>query len=183
MKKAKGILAIISFVAFTSCVTVNIYFPAAEVQRTAKEITQEVRGKPEKEKSNSSSFKFITPAYAQRELTVSNATIRALKESMKKKYPLLKPYLSAGVLGEALSGYLVMKDISSLGLKERAKVKRLFKKENEERSALYKAVADALNIKKEDIKRVEKIFAKEWQNTAPPGTWIEIKPGKWIKKK
>jgi len=54
--------------------------------------------------------------------------------------------------------------------------------ENRDRKALYEAVAQALNIDKSMMPRLRKVFAKEWQRTAPSGTWIEVKPGKWKRK-
>lgn len=185
MRRVSSVILGIALLVFISCVTVNIYFPAAEAQKTAREITEEVRGTPQHEKEGEKprSFHWIGIAYAQPELEVSNATIRVLKDSMKKRYPLLKSYLSSGVLGESLDGYLTVKDVSHLSLRDKATVKRLMKAENKERSMLYKAVAQALSISPKQIPRLRKIFAKEWQRTAPPGTWMEVEPGKWVSKK
>ncbi len=169
-----------------SCVTVNIYFPAAEAQKTAKEIVEEVRGvnvAPGKKGEEPQSFFWVGVAHAgERALEVSNATIRALKASMKERYPKLESYLASGVLGESLDGFLVLRSAQGLGLKERAVVKRLMKAENGDRRSLYEAVAQALGIDESQMSRLRSIFAKEWQKTAPPGTWIEVKPGEWKRK-
>jgi uncharacterized protein YdbL (DUF1318 family) len=167
---------------FLSCVTVNIYFPAAQAQKTAREIVEDVRGvKVEKQESPHSLW--VGVAYAGEEaLEVSNATIRALKESIKKRYSKLEPYLARGVLGEGLDGYLVLKDEEGLTLKEKVLVRRLMKAENDDRKALYQAVAQALGVDDSQLPRLRRIFAREWQRTAPPGTWIEEKPGEWKRK-
>ena len=179
------LLGLAVFVAL-SCVTVNIYFPAAEAQKTAKEIVNEVRGVkvvPEKKDQGPQSFMWVGVAHAgEKALEVSNATIRALKESIKKRYPKLKPYLARGVLGESLDGYLVFRSTDGLSLKEKAVVRRLMKAENDDRKALYQAVAQALGIDPSQIPRLGRIFAKEWERTAPPGTWVEVKPGEWKRK-
>lgn len=179
------LLAVAVFVVL-SCVTVNIYFPAAEAQKTAKEIVDEVRGvkeAPKEREEGSHSFLWVRKAYAgERALEVSNATIRALKDSMKKRYPQLKVYLARGILGESLDGYLVLRREEGLSLKEKARVRRLMKAENDDRRALYQAVAQALGIDPSQIPRLGRVFAKEWERTAPPGTWVEVKPGEWKRK-
>ena len=187
MRRASRFLVLLLAVFFVlSCVTVNIYFPAAQAQKTAREIVNEVRGvkvAPEKKRESPGSFLWVGVAYAgEKALEVSNATIRALKESIRERYPRLEPYLARGVLGESLDGYLVLKDGGALGLRERAEVRRLMKAENGDREALYKAVAQALGVEESQLPRLRGIFAKEWQRTAPPGTWIEVKPGEWKRK-
>ncbi len=175
---------ILVFLALTvlSCVTVNIYFPAAQAQKTAQEITEEVRGVKGEKKEKPQSFRWVEVAYADQALEVSNATIRALKASMKERYPVIKPYLASGVLGESIQGYLVLRSTAGLSLRDRATVNRLMAAQNRDRKALYKAVAQALNITPSQLPRLRGIFAKEWQRTAPQGTWIEEKPGQWVRK-
>ncbi|RLD92862.1 MAG: DUF1318 domain-containing protein [Aquificota bacterium] len=187
MKGSSRLLVLVFAVFFVlSCVTVNIYFPAAEAQRTAREIVNDVRGVkvvPEKEGEKPQSFFWIGVAHAGEEaLEVSNATIRALKASLKERYPKLEPYLASGVLGESLDGFLVLKNAQGLGLKERAVVKRLVEAENGDRKALYEAVAQALDVDESQMPRSREIFSKEWGRTAPPGTWVEVKHGEWKRK-
>ncbi len=173
-----------------SCVTINIYFPAAEVEKAAKEISEEVRGlKEEKAPENSpappeNSSLRLGPgvAYAQQELTVSNASIRQLKARLKARYPKLKPYMTKGIIGEGADGFLVLKDPQALSLRERAQVKRLLEAQNRDRAALYREVMKALGVAPRDLPRIQKIFAKEWQRTAPAGTWVEVSPGRWVRK-
>ncbi len=170
----------------TACVTVNIYFPAAEVQKAAEDIVKEVRGGEKSNdeiKSEPSSFlNFFSVAYAANELTVSNATIRQLKARIKKRFPSLAPFMKIGAVGEGANGLLVIKDLSKLNLKQKAKLKKLVSAENSDRMALYRAVAQSLNIPLSQIGRVQAIFAKEWQKTAPSGTFIEVSPGTWKRK-
>lgn len=186
----------LSFLALIliSCVTINIYFPSAEVEKAAREITEEVRGlkqSPEAQPTQqeetpgdqSSFWEFgVQKAFAQKELSISNATIRQLKERMKARYPKLKPYLIRGIIGESADGLLVLRSQEGLNLKERAEVKRLIEAENRDREALYYEVMKALGVAPKDLPRIRAIFAKEWQRTAPKGTWIEVSPGKWVRK-
>ena len=186
--KKKALLSLLALILI-SCVTINIYFPAAEVEKAAREISEEVRGlKPEEktppEKQNESKIFYfgIAKAYAQQELSVTNASIRQLKARMKARYPRLKPFLQRGIVGEGADGFLVLRDTGPLSLRERASLQRLVQAENRDRRALYLEVMKALGVAPRDLPRIQHIFAREWQRTAPRGTWVEIKPGKWTRK-
>ncbi len=191
-KGGRKITAGIFLFILTACVTINIYFPAAKVQKTAEEIVRDVRGQDaedlqktpdaEQDPGPVSMFSFTSEAWAGGELTVSNATIRTLKSSIKQNYPLLRRWLIEGVLAENFEGYVVVKDESGLNLKERVGMKRTMNEENSNRKALYEAVAHALNIPSSQIKKVGRIFAQQWQRAVPQGTWIEKEPGKWVKR-
>ncbi len=191
MNVSRNLFIIATFtVCITACVTVNIYFPAAEVQKAAEEIARDVRKSAEEKAPDTQSWlniqgllKPVAVANAQESaLTVSNATIRQLKAAMKVRFPKLRPFMERGAIGESFDGMLVIKDASSLNLRERAIVKRLLDAENRDRRSLYKAVASALHVPASEISRLQQIFAKEWQKTAPNGTWIEVSPGKWQRK-
>ncbi len=189
MKRLKRYFLVLVALVVISCVTINIYFPAAEVEKAAREISEEVRGlKPEGAKAPSpesgESFLRLGPkeAFAQQELLVTNPSIRQLKARLKSRYPKLKPYLQKGAVGEALNGFLVLRDLNGLSLRERAELKRLVEAQNRDRAALYREVMKALGVAPRDLARIQEIFAKEWQRTAPSGTWIEVSPGRWVRK-
>jgi hypothetical protein len=164
---------------FAACVTINIYFPAEKVESVAGEIVSEVRGKSsddqerveEKEKSSQLRNRLLAlwcaSARAEDVTTVSNATIRALKEAMKSRYPLLKPHYRSGVLHEGDDGYLSLKDTQALGLRERRNLNTLVDAENRDRNRLYQEVGKALNIDPSQTDRIAEIFAREWQESAP----------------
>ena len=179
---------------FLACVTVNIYFPAAAAEKTAEEIVKEVREQiPQKEEEEKDEkqpaepearqWQLITVAYAQEgALEVSNASIRALKASIKARYSALIPYLQKGVMGENKAGFLEVRNREGLSLRDKAKVKQLVEAENKDRAVLYKEVSKALQIDPTQIARLQKIFAKEWQKTVPSGTWVQTEDGNWEKK-
>jgi uncharacterized protein YdbL (DUF1318 family) len=183
---------------FYACITVNIYFPEAAVQKTAEKIVDEIREndtdkkeekKEEKkipsfsEQLNLSSF-FIGPAlYGQEETTVSTPTIRALKRSMTERFPQLVPFYDSGHIGESNDGYLDKRNEDNLDLKTRAELRKLFREENKDREDLYREVAAALNIDQSQIPRIQKIFAQNWIRKARPGWWIQKEDGNWERKK
>jgi len=176
--KGKGRLfwtAILGLMIFVfACVTINIYFPAEKVESVAGEIVNEIRG-PEKEKTpkgDQSSFlqKIVlacsgSKAWAQDVTTVSNPTIRALKQKLKANYAQMKPYYSKGMVKEGNDGYVSAGNTGGLGLKEKRDLMSLVEAENRYRKELYAEVAKALNIDSSQINKVAEIFAKEWQKT------------------
>ena len=167
------ILCMVVFVF--ACVTVNIYFPAEQVETMAGEIVDEIRGQESAEEQSflmnikssfvQNTFQLLFPsnAWAQDATTISNPTIRALKETMKNRYSHLKPYYQKGTLQEGDDGFLSIVDSGELGLKEIRNLKALVGAENKDRKALYAEVAKALVIDSGQINKVAEIFAKEWQ--------------------
>lgn len=180
--------------ALFSCITVNIYFPEATVKKAAEEIVDEIRKKDEKNKgklesekailpiSQRSAFLFVPAAYAQEETNVSTPAIRALKQSLKDRFPNLKVFFDSGSLGEGNNGYVEVRDESGLSLKDKAALRNLVKDENNDRMNLYAEVAKALNIDASLVSRVQKIFAETWIKSAAPGWWVQKEDGEWVKK-
>ena len=174
-----------------SCITVNIYFPEATVRTAAEEIVQEIRKKDGEGRSatgallggpRTTAFSLVPAAWAQEETTVSNPAIRALKETLKNRFPAIKPFFAGGNIGETNKGLLEVRDEAALGLKEKAALRSLVKDENGDRTKLYAEVAKALNIEASQIERVQKIFAESWIKNAEPGWWVQSEDGAWAKK-
>ena len=165
--------------AVVACVTINIYFPAEKVQSVAKEIVDEVTGKsgtegdqtPKKEKDsflrNRLFAAFLSVAWAEDVTTVSNPTIRALKQSMASKFTRMKPFYRSGAIKEGSDGYVHMGNTQQLGLKDQRDVRGLVDAMNSDRRRLYQEVAKALKIDPSQMSKIEAIFAKEWQKAVP----------------
>ncbi len=187
MKKSKFLFLALSIMAI-ACVTINIYFPEAAVQKTAEEIVDEVRkaDKEEKEKQvkeiKHSSFSLVPAAYAQEEERVSSPKIRALKQSLKDKEPLLLPFFEKGNIGEGNDGFIQVRNETNLSLKEKADLRRVTKDVNSDRENLYSEVAKALEIDLGQIPRIQKIFAKRWIENSRTGWWIQKEDGQWERK-
>lgn len=181
MKRSVGWLRpmlVLSLLALGACVTINIYFPAEKVESVAGEIVQDIRGmKPQDEteaappkKSSSLAHpvrlaSLVGTAWADEVTMVSNPAIRALKQQMKERYPVLKPHLKSGALQEGADGYLSVADAGALSLKDRRDLGGLVEAENRDRRALYQEVAKALKIDLSQTGQVAAIFAKEWQKS------------------
>jgi len=181
----------------SACVTVNIYFPAAAVERAADQIVKETwgsgpaepvkKGQPQskifKPDAATLMFRFVNEAQAQEaDINVSNPAIRALKDSIKNRSELLKPYMDRGNVGISRDGLLAVRATDGLSLKQRAEVQQLADAENRDREALYLEIAKANNIAKESVPRIKAIFAKSWVEQARPGWWIQDAQGNWRRK-
>src|SRR5688572_29858293 len=104
----------------SACVTVNIYFPAAAVERAADEIVKETWGGPGEPKKKDQPqtvlpapkrisvwFGLVEQAYAQdADINVSNPAIRALKESIRNRSESIKPFMDRGNVGITRDGLL-----------------------------------------------------------------------------
>ncbi|MFW6161072.1 MAG: YdbL family protein [Acidobacteriota bacterium] len=184
------LLMVGAIVVLVSCLTINIYFPEAAVQKTADEIVDEVRGKDEDKNKNDSQkdvvqspgFFLIGTAYAQEAETVTTPKIRALKQSIKERFPQLKAFFNGGNIGEGNDGFVHIRNEEGLSLKDKASLRKLVKEENSDREALYLEVARALDISKDQVERIQKIFAKSWIEKSEPGWWVQRENGQWIKK-
>ena len=188
-------MGLILFIA--ACVTVNIYFPAAAVQKAADEIVGDVRNiekkdeqKPEEKQKINKLFQELkrlswgpSVAYAQIDIEVSTPAIRALKDSMKERFPQLKPFYDRGNIGESNMGLLENRDLTGLNLKEKADLSRLVELENKERKALYTEIMKANKFGPEVLPQIQKIFANSWREKSQSGWWIQKDSSEWEKKK
>ncbi len=177
-----------------SCVTVNIYFPAKEVEKAADEIVKDIRGPldapQEKQSDKPQSFfdryRFptwsVSTAYAQEATKVNTPTIRAIKDSLKKREPMLTPYYNGGNIGEDNSGHVAIRSTDGLNLKQKSDLNNLVSATNLERDKLYSEVAKALNVPDSQIAKVRGQFAEFWQQYSRGGWLIQGPDGNWRKK-
>ncbi len=204
MKKSakKTVLILLTLFAVNSCVTINIYFPAAAVEKAADKIVEEVWGekegiqpeKPEtgKEEPQSLINQWINftltavgpgEAFAQEtDINVTTPTIRALKESIKQRAESIMPYMDNGNVGLSNEGLLVIRSKKGLNLKDKAELTRLVKAENSDRGALYAEIAQANNFSPDKVSDIKGIFAKSWIKQARAGWWVQSPDGEWSKK-
>jgi uncharacterized protein YdbL (DUF1318 family) len=187
---------------FVSCVTVNIYFPAAAIQKAADQIVEDVHKtpsqtpgeapeqKPEDKKDKSSRagmfrVALLGPAEAYAagvDVNVSTPAIRNLKAAMAGRFPQLQPLYSKGAIGETNNGHLAVRDTGALSLKEKADVNRLVDQENADREALYAEIIRANNLDTSKLAEVQRLFANSWRDKSSPGWWIQSDNGQWSKR-
>ncbi len=194
-----SVITVLAIIA--GCVTVNIYFPAAKVEKTAEKIVDEVyqdkteppgqepAGKPQSW-NGPGIFRSITrlarfgpaQAFAEEATTVSNAAIRGLKDQIGQRHQELLPYYRKGQVGIDKDGFLEVRDTGGLGLPQVASLKRLVNADNAARRQLYEEVAKALNLKPDQVSQVRQIFSKQWRDKAEAGWAVQADNGKWSRK-
>jgi uncharacterized protein YdbL (DUF1318 family) len=184
-------------VLIISCVTVNIYFPAAEVQKAADVIVDDVRQlekkqeqKPQEQQKLNQLYQKIknlslglTVAYAQIDIDISTPAIRALKDSIRQRFSQLKLFYDRGNVGENNIGMLETRDLANLNLKEKADISRLVEQENKDRKDLYTEIMKANKFDIEVLPRIQKMFANSWREKSQSNWWIQKDSGEWEIKK
>ena len=200
MKYARfGMLAATLFL-FTACVTINIYFPAAQAEEAAERIVDDILGNkgvapadPDKGAALEQSIfrymasgvlDFLIPAAQaadQPDFNVNTPEIRKLQASMKKRNKSLLPHYESGGIGFTSDALVGTHDSSSIPLRDRNKVKKLLAAENKDRESLYQAIANA-NGHPEWETDVRNTFAKKWVERASAGWWYQTSKKNWKQK-
>ncbi len=187
----------------TSCITINIYFPAAAVEKAADRIVDEVWGNQDGKPGEEGEMKqggepqsrlgdvlifalsLIGPEEAmaqEADINVTTPAIRSLKASIQTRAESIKPYMDSGNIGISSEGLLIVRNTEGLNLKGKAAVKRLVEAENNDRNSLYEEIAKANNFPPERIGDIKKIFAGSWSRNARNGWWIQDDGGSWKQK-
>jgi uncharacterized protein YdbL (DUF1318 family) len=197
IRPMKRILSAFSLLALAAaCVTVNIYFPAAEVKRDAERIVNDVYGELEEgekeqrkqpgSEQESSLIEYLAgllgpaEARAQDVTATSNAAIRGLKRNISQNLQQLAPYLNQGNVGIDKNGYLVLRDTGGMAVSDVGKVKKLIARDKNLRDQLYAEVARARNT--DQVDKVRAIFADMWRSQAKPGWYVQQDNGSWTRK-
>ena len=197
MKKWYRGLFIFSFVFVAACVTINVYFPAAEVESAAEKVVKDILGDENEAPVNDEQGSiipdmlmiaatvnpinwFIGSAHAQADITLSSPAINALTSRIKGRYEeSLKGYLDNQSVGFTNQGFVEVVDAASLGLKDRQVVNKLVADENRDRQALYREMAVA-NDHPEWEEQIQKAFVKQWTAQAKKGWKYQNQAGQWI---
>lgn len=194
----------LSFLLVTACVTINVYFPAAEMESAAEKIVRDVLQEEQQEQEtqdNPQSFRhhhrepslfarfnpinlIIGSAHAQpqADITLSSPAIDAITARMKQRVNnYLRDYLNQGVIGFTNDGLVEIVNIDQLDLKQRQAVKKVVADENRDRIALYREMAIA-NDHPEWEDQVRQAFVKQWIAQAQSGWLYQDNSGRWVKK-
>ncbi len=191
-----------------ACVTINVYFPAAAVEKAADQIIGDVIGKPAAAPlaphaptgknlhdpgSNSLPARVIVLTIdrmlntlmsnadaAAPDLEISTPTVRQITESMKSRHAQLTQYYDSGAIGYTADGMVDIRDANSITLAERNVVRTLLADENKDRAALYAEIARA-NGHPEWGADIKATFAKRWIANAKGGWYYNDGSG-WKQK-
>ena len=188
-------------VALTACVTINVYFPAAEAREAAKEFVEKVIEEAPSatpaptppggsggmaallQRIDPLSLVGIAPAYAQSspDITIKTPAIQAIQARMAQRFDrILRAGFDAGALGFTDDGLITVYDASKLELKDRVAMNAAVADDNRDRNAVYREVAVA-NGHPEWEKQIREVFAKQWIASAKSGWWYQT-GGSWKQK-
>jgi len=186
-----------------SCVTINIYFPAAAAEKAADRIIEDVWGpeimqpneeaeiSPEKQSLNRTPQSqnmairvlnwLVSPAAAaEANININSPAINAIQARMKLRHNSLKGYYQSGAIGLTDKGLVTVRDAKAIALKSRNTVKSLVADENKDRNALYAEIARA-NGHPEWKADIQSTFSRRWVSNAAAGWWYQS-TGKWQRK-
>lgn len=197
MKKTGISLTTLLFLV--SCVTINIYFPAAAAEKAADRIIEDIWGTegqpspdqtdsaPEQQSSNTTSWGlavldwFIPPASAaEPNININSAAVKTIQSRMKQRHSKLKPFYDNGAIGLTDKGYVAQHQTKKVALKDRNKLKALIAAENKDRKAMYAEIA-RVNGHPEWQADIQATFARRWVDKAAKGWWYQSK-GQWRQK-
>lgn len=201
MKTIRVLSVVTTLLVLVACVTINIYFPAAEAREAAEKIVTDILGEdakkpaPAKDDQSMNILKIeqgyslnlldlLIPqaqAAAQPQFDADTPLVRKLQASMKQRFGQLKEFFDSGAVGFTQDALLGIRDLGSVPLKQRGQLKNLVDAENRDRNQLYKEIARA-NGHPEWEKDVRETFSKTWIANAAKGWWYQNGSGAWVRK-
>ena len=197
MRKMLSPLLFASAMVLAACVTINVYFPAAEAQQAAAEFVDKVIGddpaqaQPEPVKPPQTFTRprfnpmslFISEAQAQSvDITIRTPTIQAIQNRMAARFQSsLEVHFDSGALGFGNDGLIVLRDASKVALKDRVGANQLVAEDNRDRKAVYREIAVA-NGHPEWEDQIRETFARQWVASAHKGWAYQAQDGAWKQK-
>ncbi len=205
MRRLMG-MPMVAALALTACVTINVYFPAAEAKEAAKEFVDKVIGDnpqpaapaptpattppPSGESGGGMALRFdplaligIGSAYAQSQpdFTIKTPAIQAIQARMASRFDSsLRKHFDSGALGFTSDGLVSVRDASKIGLSDRVAANEAVADQNRDAKAVYREIAVA-NNHPEWESQIRSAFAKQWIDSAKPGWWYQGAGG-WVQK-
>ena len=191
----------------SACVTINVYFPAAEAKEAAREFVEKVIDDADKVQIKETPadgggmamlhkrFDFdvsgfdpwmlvgIGSAQAQSapDISIKTPAIQAIQARMESRFnSTLRTGFDSGALGFTGDGLITVRDASKLALKDRVAMNTAVADDNRDRKAVYREVAVA-NGHPEWEGQIREVFARQWVASAKAGWWYQS-GGVWKQK-
>ena len=196
---------VVGALLLTACVTINVYFPAAEAKEAAKEFVEKVINEADKVNIHDESRKDgggggmaalrqrldfdpwmlvgIGSAQAQGapDITIKTPAIQAIQSRMESRFnATLRAGFDSGALGFTGDGLITVRDAGKLELKDRVAMNAAVADDNRDRKAVYREVAVA-NGHPEWESQIRDVFARQWVDSAKSGWWYQSGGG-WKQK-
>ena len=199
----------VAAVMLTACVTINVYFPAAEAKEAAREFVEKVIGEeaPEQaprpqDKPGGQSASLTAPqrslasridwlalvgigsahAQGQPDITIKTPAIQAIQSRMSSRFDSqLRAHFDSGALGFANDGTISVRDASKIPLPQRVAVNQAVAEQGRDAKAVYREIAVA-NNHPEWEQQIRAVFARQWIDSARRGWWVQDAGGGWRQK-
>ena len=186
----------------SACVTINVYFPAAEAKEAAREFVEKVIDQADKVEVKQAPaggggmamlqrrFDFdpwmlvgIGSAQAQAapDITIKTPAIQAIQARMESRFNAsLRGGFDSGALGFTADGMIAVRDAGKLELKDGVAVNAAVADDKRDRKAVYREIAVA-NGHPEWEAQIREVFARQWVASAKAGWWFQS-GGAWKQK-
>ncbi|NZA25978.1 YdbL family protein [Luteimonas sp. SJ-92] len=198
-------MPIAAALVLSACVTINVYFPAAEAREAAREFVDNVIGENGRPVEDDGLFPQepggmarapapasfhplmligIAPAHAQGspDITIKTPAIDAIRSRMRERFgSALRPHFESGALGFGNDGTVSVRDAGKIPLSDRVKVNQAVADQNRDAQAVYREIAVA-NGHPEWEGQIREVFAKQWADSARSGWWVQDRSGSWKQK-
>lgn len=209
MKRWMGV-PVMGALLLSACVTINVYFPAAEAKEAAKEFVEKVISEGDKvqiqqpaapaggsggmavlERSARMQLSRFDPwvllgigsaqAQSAPDISIKTPAIQAIQSRMEARFnSSLRAGFDSGALGFTDDGLISLRDASKVELKDRVALNTAVADDNRDRKAVYREVAVA-NGHPEWEAQIRGVFAKQWVSSARSGWWYQS-GGAWKQK-
>ncbi|HEY5851262.1 MAG TPA: DUF1318 domain-containing protein [Lysobacter sp.] len=199
----------VAAVMLTACVTINVYFPAAEAKEAAKEFVEKVIGDeaqsqpapqdkpggqsaslaPRGGESLASRIDWLSlvgigaaQAQDQPDINIKTPAIQAIQSRMASRFDSqLRAHFDTGALGFANDGTISVRDAAKIPLPERVGVNQAVAEQGRDAKAVYREIAVA-NNHPEWEQQIRAVFARQWMDSARAGWWVQDAGGGWKQK-
>lgn len=159
----------LAVVVLAACKTVdiNVHTAASGTQIEARQVVGLVYGQ--------------APVAEIDKLPYSGGDLSAAVKRIHGRYPTLKPWLDQGVVGNAPSGFIVLRDDS-----RRDELRELIRQENFDRALLYTQATVAVGHGTDNLNAwlpyASYSFGEQWIGQAPKGWWALDENTGWYRK-
>ncbi len=193
-----GVAMALALVA--ACVTINVYFPAAEARQAADEVIENVWGPDNGEEGDERSrldgigtatyrvaqgfVDLLVPAANAQgvDIDVSSPGVRRIQASMNARHVnALLAYWDSGAIGLTADAMIEVRDLGAVPLPQRNRLRKLVADDNDDRVALYREIARA-NGHPEWEDEIRATFAERWIAKAKRGWYFRDSKGAWARK-
>lgn len=204
MRRMKLNLLLAAAIFVAACVTINVYFPAAQAEKAADRIISDVWGREPEARDDEpqgrlqspdlllapvtmiryaglAALDFVVPRADAQDFDIETPEIRALTSAMNARHRQLKSHYDTGAIGLTADGLVAIRDRNAVPLAERNTLRQLVEEENRDRNALYRAIAVA-NGQPAWEDEIRATFAQRWIDRAGKGWWYRTSAGVWTQK-